>query len=85
MQRYRFSEKHARRQSGYAYNSKGGNGRSTGGLSNRPPVLKPLSTKAFQKKTGGREVKSAFFLGSFNYYSYLCTVHSDAHIIQPES
>ena len=32
-------------------------GRSTGGLSNRPPVLKPLSTKAFQKRTGGGEVE----------------------------
>ena len=33
-------------------------GRSTGGLSNRPPVPKPLSTKAFQEKTGGWEVKT---------------------------
>ena len=32
-------------------------GRSTGGLGGRPPVLKPLSTKVFQKKTGGWEVK----------------------------
>ena len=32
-------------------------GRSTGGLSGRPPVPKPLSTKGFQKKTGGWEVK----------------------------
>ena len=32
-------------------------GRSMGGLSNKPPVLKPLSTKAFQKRTGGGEVK----------------------------
>jgi hypothetical protein len=33
-------------------------GRSTGGVINRPPVLKPLSAKVFRKKTGGGEVKS---------------------------
>ena len=32
--------------------------RSTGGLKGRPPVSKPLSTKAFQEKTGGWEVKT---------------------------
>jgi len=32
-------------------------GRSTGGLGGRPPVLKPLSTKVFQRETGGWEVK----------------------------
>ena len=31
-------------------------GRSTGGASQKPPVSKPLSTKAFQEKTGGWEV-----------------------------
>ena len=35
-------------------------GRSTGGLSNRPPVPKPLSTKVFSEKTGGGEVKSDY-------------------------
>ena len=38
----------------------GDDGRSTGGLSNTPPVPKPLSTKAFQEKTGGREVNYKF-------------------------
>ena len=33
-------------------------GTSTGGVSETPPVLKPLCTKAFQKKTGGWEVIS---------------------------
>ena len=37
-------------------------GRSTGGLSNRSPVLKPLSTKVFRKKTGGGEVKIDFIV-----------------------
>jgi hypothetical protein len=46
-------------------------GRSTGGLSNRPPVLKPLSTKVFQKKTGGGEVKIDFIVISFFGASWL--------------
>jgi hypothetical protein len=44
-------------------------GRSTEGLSNRPPVLNRLSAKAFQKKTAVGRFFLSLFLGSFNYYS----------------